>query len=208
MPKAPGKEKAKPKAATATSPFKTRRTREPDAQASDTIEPPAEIAQAIDQFREFQEQAKHFEGEATVQKDIVMQFGQEMFTKRVLNGKTKSFKVLGEQSMVTFVVMDASAGLTEEEVEAFRERWGDDAADTLITNDLASIRFDAKVLEANFEAVVEALQVLPKSVFESLFKPMLMKATPGAVEAAKKYAKSAEELKEIVQQLKIKNYIR
>ncbi len=207
MPKAPGKEKPKTKSG-AASPFKTRRTREPEAQVSDTLEPSKDIKQAIDQFREFQEQAKHFEGEATVQKDIVLQYGQEEYAKRVLNGKNRSFKVLGDQSMVTFVVMDSSAGLTEEEVEAFRERWGDEAADELITNDLGSIRFDAKVLEANFDAVVEALQVLPKSVFEALFKPMLMKATPEAVEKAKAYAKSKDELKELIQQLKIKNYIR
>ncbi len=110
----------------------------------------------------------------------------------MLKGKTRSFKLLGDQSMVTYVVMDASAGLTEEEVESFKERWGDKAADDLIMRDLASIRFDGAVFEANYDAIVEALQSLPKDVLENLFKPMLMKAKPGAVEAGKKYAKSAE----------------
>lgn len=206
MAKGSGKEKAKPKAS--SGPFKTRRTREPEAQASDTLEAPDAVKQAIDQFREFQEQAKHFEGEATVQKDIVLEYTQEEYAKRVLNGKNRSFKVLGDESMVTFVVMDSSAGLTEEEAEAFAERWGEEAKEELITNDLGSIRFDPKVLEANFEAVVEALKKLPPKVADALFKPMLMKAAPGAVEKAKKYAKSADELKELVQQLKIKNYIR
>ena len=45
-------------------------------------------------------------------------------------------------------------------------------------------------------------------VLENLFKPMLMKAKPGAVEAAKRYAKSPEDMREIIKQLKIKNYIR
>jgi hypothetical protein len=203
MPKTPAKPKNK-----GADPFKTRKTREPAPQAGDTITPPEEVAQAIDAFRECQEQAKHFEGEATVHKDQIMEYSQSEYCKRVFGGMNRSFKVLGEQSMVTFVAMDASAGLTEEEVTAFAERWGEKAADDLITRDFASIRFDGEVLEANYDAVVEALKALPDDVLENLFKPMLMKAKQGAVEKAKKYAKNADELKELIQQLKIRNYIR
>lgn len=201
--------KAPPKGSKKSSQiFKTRRSREPEAQADDTLTPPKPVAEAIDFFREAQEQAKHFEGEATVQKDIILDYSQREFTKRVLKGKIRSFKILGETSMVTYVVMDASAGLTEEEVEAFSERWGEKAAEELITRDFASIRFDGEVLEANYEAVEEALSRLPKDILESLFKPMLMKAKSGAVEKAKSYAKNADELKQLIEQLKIKNYIR
>ena len=188
--------------------FKTRKTREPEVDEGDTLTPPAEIARAIDEFRDAQEQAKHFEAEATIHKDMVNDYSRREYAKRVVKGKNRSFKVLGEQSMVTYVVMDASAGLTEDDVEAFQERWGAKAADELITRDFASIRFDGGVLEANYDAVVKALQVLPKDILENLFKPMLLKAQPGAVEAAKKYAKTPEELIELIQQLKIRNYIR
>lgn len=200
--------KAEKKGAPKGSFFKTRKTREPEAEAGDTITPPAEIAQAIDAFRDAQEQAKHFEGEATVQKDAINDYSIKEFAKRVIKGKGRSFKLLGDQSMVTYVVMDASAGLTDEEVESFRDRWGDDAAEDLITRDFASIRFDGEVLAANYDAVVEALKTLPDDIQENLFKPMLMKAKTGSVERAKKYAKSAEELRELIQQLKIRNYIR
>ena len=57
-------------------------------------------------------------------------------------------------------------------------------------------------------AVVEALQALPEDVLENLFKPMLMKARPGAAEAAKGYAKKPAELLEMLKSLRIKNYIR
>jgi|GEM_PF-3013420 len=201
MAKAPSKAKK-------TDPFKTRKTREPKQEAGDVLTPPSDVAHAVDQFREFQEQAKHFEGEATVQKDIILDYGQGEYVKRVLKGMNRSFKVMGDQSMVTFVAMDTSSGLTEEEVEAFTEKWGEKAAEDLITRDLGSIRFDAEVLEANYDAVVEALKVLPDDVIENLFKPMLMKAKSGAVERAKKYAKGAEELRELVGQLKIRTYIR
>jgi hypothetical protein len=123
MPKAKKAEK-KPAAAKKDF-FKTRKTRETQEEAGDTITPPQEIADAIDAFRDAQEQAKHFEGEMTVQKDAINEYSLKEFSKRVLKGKNKSFKLMGEQSMVTYVVMDASAGITEEEVEAFKERWCD-----------------------------------------------------------------------------------
>lgn len=188
--------------------FKTRKSREEQQVVGDTLTPPEEVAQAIDAFRDAQEQMKHFEGEATVQKDTVLDYSLKEFAKRVLKGKNKSFKLMGEQSMVTYVVMDTSAGLTEDDVEAFKEEWGDEAAEDLITKDFASIRFDGEVLEANYDAVVDALSALPKDVLENLFKPMLLKAKPGAVERAKKYAKTVDELREMIQQLKIRNYIR
>ena len=202
MPKAAKKESKK------VDPFKTRKTKTPETTDSDTITPPEEVAAAIDNFRDCQDQAKHFEGEATIQKDTIMRYSTEEFTKRVFNGMNRSFKILGAETMVTYVVMDASAGLSEEDAEAVKERWGHKAAEELITKDLASIRFNAEVFEANYEAVVGALQSLPANILDNLFKPGLMKAKPGAVEAAKRFAKTPEELQELLKQLKIKNYIR
>jgi hypothetical protein len=203
MAKASSKDKSKK-----ADPFKVRKTREPAQQAGDTLTPPAEVAKAIDDFRAAQEQAKHFEGEATIHKDQVLEYAQKEYTKRLQGGMNRSFKILGEESMVTYVVMDSSAGITEDEKEEFAKQWGEDAAEDLLTRDLASIRFDAEVFEANYEAVVEALQRLPEEVFERLFKPGLMKAVPGASEKAKKYAKTQGDLREILRQLKMKNYIR
>jgi len=189
-------------------PFKARKTRVVETKIEDTITPPAEIARAIDAFRECQEQAKHFEGEATVHKDAILDFSEGEYVKRALAGMNRSFKVLGDQSMVTYVVSDFSAGLTEEEMEEFAKKWGEKAADDLITRDFGSIRFDADVLEANYDEVVKALQVLPNEVLENLFKPMLMRAKPGAVEIAKRYAKTPKEFRGLLKQLKMKNYIK
>jgi hypothetical protein len=115
---------------------------------------------------------------------------------------------MGDETMVTYVVMDAIAGLSEEDTEEFARNFGRKAAEDLIVRDYGSIRFNAEVLEAHYDEVVEALQVLPEEVLENLFKPMLMKARPGAAEAAKEYAKKPDELLEILKALKIKNYIR
>lgn len=189
-------------------PFKTKKSKAETSHAGDTISPPKEVAEAIDAFRECQDQAKHFEGEATIHKNVVLNFSEEEYVKRLLTGKNTSFKVLGEETMVTYVVMDASAGLTEEDVEEFAKNWGKEAAEELIVRDFSSIKFDAKVLEENYDAVVNALQTLPPEILENLFKPMLMKARPGAAEAAKRYAKKPDDLLEILKSLKIKNYIR
>ncbi|HTL11906.1 MAG TPA: hypothetical protein VL588_05435 [Bdellovibrionota bacterium] len=200
------KEKEKDKGK--VSPFKTRKSKVETTQSSDTLTPPQEVAQAIDAFREAQEQAKHFEGEATIHKDVILNYSEREYSKRLLKGMNDSFKILGEETMVTYVVMDAGAGLTEEDTEDFAKRWGKAAAEELIVRDYASIRFDGKVLEAHYDAVVAALQSLPEDVLENLFKPMLMKARPGAAEAAKRYAKNPDDLRELLKQLRIKNYIR
>lgn len=196
------------KAAKKVDPFKTRKTKTEDQSLGDTITPPQEIAEAIDAFRESQDQAKHFEGEATIHKNAILGFGESEYVKRLLNGRNTSFKILGDETMVTYVVMDSSAGLSEDDVEEFARNFGRKAAEDLIVRDFSSIKFDAKVLEANYDAVVSALQTLPNEVLENLFKPMLMKARPGAAEAAKAYAKKPDELLEMLKALKIKNYIR
>lgn len=196
------------KASKKTDPFKTRKTKTEAKPAGDTLTPPAEISEAIDAFREAQDQAKHFEGEATIHKNTILAYSEEEYVKRLINGKNKSFKVLGDETMVTYVVMDSSAGLSDEDVEEFTKNFGKEAAEDLIVRDFSSIKFDPKVLEANYDAVVEALQTLPEDVLENLFKPMLMKARPGAAEGAKAYTKKPDELLEMLKALKIKNYIR
>jgi hypothetical protein len=201
---------AKPKTAEAkkVDPFKTRKTKEVDTKVDDTITPPKAVAEAIDEFRNAQDQAKHFEGEMTIHKEAVLKFAQKEYAKRLLNGLRSSFKILGNESMVTYITTVSSAGLTDDDLASIEERWGKKAAEELVVRDYASIRFDPQVLEANYDQIVEALQTLPEDILENLFKPMLMKASPQAVEMAKKYAKDAEEVDELLQQLKIKNYIK
>lgn len=199
---------AKGKSTKKIDPFKTRKTKTEESNASDTLSPPKEVAEAIDAFRECQDQAKHFEGEATIHKNTILSFSEEEYVKRLLSGKNASFKVLGDETMVTYVVMDSSAGLSEEDAEEFAKNFGREAAEDLIVRDYSSVKFDAKVLEANYEAVVAALQTLPDEVLENLFKPMLMKARSGAAEGAKHYAKKPEDLLEMLKALRIKNYIR
>lgn len=189
-------------------PFKVKKSKTQPAKETDTVTPPADVAEAIDRFRECQDQARHFEGEATIYKDKVQAFCQSEYVKRLQNGIGGSFKILGDETMVTYVITDSSAGLSEEDVQTFAEKWGEEAAEELITRDYQSIRFDPAVLEANYDEVVQALQALRPEVLGNLFKPMLMKAQSGAVQTAKRFAKSPEQLQEMIKDLKIKNYIK
>ncbi|MFK7824609.1 MAG: hypothetical protein AB8G05_10650 [Oligoflexales bacterium] len=189
-------------------PFKTRKTKSKATAGAEPLSPPDEIMEAIDSFREKQEQAKHFEGEATIYKDSVLNYCQAEYSKKAVSGQTSSFKVLGAESMVHYVVQNSSAGLTEEELHEFEGRWGENAASELINKDFSSIKFDPKVLEQHYDQIVDALQVLPEEILDNLFKPMLMKAAPGALEKLTQFTKTPEEFLELMKQLKIKNYIK
>ncbi len=189
-------------------PFKIKKNKDPQASVMDTLSPDKDVQEAIDQYRECQEQAKHYEGEATVYKDKILNYSIQEYCKRSFHGKEKSFKILGHESIVSYVVQDSSAGLTDDDVQDFIQRWGNAAAEDLIIRDYSSLRFDAKILEAHYDEVLGALQTLPVHILENLFKPMLMKASDHAVEKSRKYVKNPKDLVEMIRQLRIKNYIK
>lgn len=210
----PAKAEAKPArptktaAAAKTDPFKTKKSTAPVKQAENVLTPPTDVAEAVDAFRSAQDQAKFFEGEATVHKNTVLDYASTEYARRLFAGEDGGFKVQGIETMAMYVVQDASAGLSEEDVEEFATRWGRKAAEELIVRDFGSIRFNEAVLEANYEAVVAALQTLPPDVLDNLFKPMAMKARGGAAQAARRHVKGADELHEILRHLKLRQYVR
>ncbi len=195
------------KTAAGTDPFKTRKSAAAP-KADDIIMPPPDVAEAISAFRQASDQAKYFDGEATVHKNQVLDYARTEYVKRVLAGNKSGFKLQGDDALVMYVVQDSSAGFSDEELAEFAERWGEDAADELIVRDFASIRFNDKVLEAHYDEVVAALQSLPAEILDNLFKPMLMKARTGALDLARRYAKNSTELENLMRDLKIKNYIK
>lgn len=190
-------------------PFKTKRSSAPAAkQAENVITPPPEVSEAVDAFRSALDQAKYYEGEASVHKNTILNFASEEYAKRLFTGDGSGFKIQGLETMAMYVVQDASAGISEEDLEEFAERWGEKAAEDLIVRDFASIRFNEAVLEANYDAVVKALQVLPPEVLDNLFKPMAMRARPGAADLARRHVRKAEDLRDILRHLKLRHYIR
>jgi hypothetical protein len=208
---ATSKRKASGSAAAKTTgkgPFKTKRSTETVKHAENVLTPPPEVAEAVDAFRTAQDQAKYYEGEATVHKNTVSAYAAEEYAKRLYSGDDSGFKVQGVETMAMYVVQDSSAGLSEEDADDFAKRWGQKAAEELITRDFGSIRFNETVLEANYDAVVKALEKLPAEVLENLFKPMALKARKHAAQNARKHVKNATELREILRHLKLKQYVR
>jgi hypothetical protein len=194
--------------APAINPFKVRSSSDKGSRKSDAVDVPFEVAQAIDGFREAMEQSKHFAGEAEVHKEAVLSFARGQYARRAMAGSTEGFKLLGDQSMVTYVVADNASGLSQEEVDAIAAEFGGEAVDQLVGLDYASIRFEPEVLEQNYDAVISALQALPPEVLERLFKPALQKARKGAVESARRVAKDAGGLARLLGMLKVTNYIK
>ncbi len=190
------------------SPFKTKKSTAPIKQQDNILTPPPEVAEAVDAFRTAQDQAKFYEGEATVHKNTVVDYATTQFAHRLFQGESSGFKIQGNESMTMFVVQDAGSGLSEEDVEEFTSKWGKQAAEELIVRDYGSIRFNESVLEANYEAVVAALETLEPEILENLFKPMSLKAKKGSIEAARRHVKNKEELREILSHLKIRQYVR
>src|SRR5690349_5304912 len=87
-------------------PFRTRSTKVEVVRSTDALTPPAAVARAVDLFREAQDQLKHYEGEVSIHKEVVASYGEEEHARRLLHGTNRSFRVLGEESAATFVVVD------------------------------------------------------------------------------------------------------
>lgn len=201
-------QKANPVGSQKKSPFKTKKSTVATKQADNIITPPAIVAEAVDAFRNAVDQAKFHEGEATVHKNTVMEFAAQEFSRRLYHGDTQGFKIQGNEFLAMYVVQDAGAGLSEEDVDQFRERWGDEAAQDLIVRDFASIRFNESILETHYDEVVAALQTLPEEILDHLFRPMALKVRKGALERVRKFAKNKEELQEMMRDLKFRHYVR
>ena len=119
-----------------------------------------------------------------------------------------NIKLNGSESSATYIVQNYSSGLTEEEVTEISEVFDDEVVDALIEVDYASLKFDPETLTENYDAILGALQTLDNSILATLFKPMFKKAVPNALQKATKYAKNEDELAQLIDLLKIKNYIR
>lgn len=193
-------------------PFRIKQTHNTSARTPpDVVTPPEAVASAVDAFRAAADQAKHIEGEATVYKNLVFEFGKGEYAKRAMHGKTASFKILGKEEVVMFISADKGSGLTEEDVATLAAELGPDGeakAASLVTKDYSSIRFNPDVLEKHYEAVVEALQTLPPEVLENLFLPGAMVAVKGAGEMLRAHAKDAAHYERLLDLAKITLYIK
>lgn len=200
---------AKAAAKATVNPFKVKATKTPAAGGkTDAVTPPSNIAAAVDEFRRLQDQAKHFEGQATVHKDAIGEWARDEYAKRAMGGDPDSFKILGDESTATFVTSETGSGLTEEHLEELQKEVSAADAEKLVKVDYGSIRLDAETLEKNYDAVVAALQALPPEVLESLFKPATKVAVKGALGLARGIAKDADHLGRIMKALRLKNYIK
>lgn len=190
-------------------PFKTQKTKVPTSKSkTEIVEVPKNIAIAIDKFRDAIEKAKNYEGEATVYKQEITDFAKKEYTKRFFKGKNKNFKLFGNESSVMYIVMDSGAHLNPYEIEQLRKDYGDDFINELTEQSFNTVKFNQETLEKHYEQIVEALQVLPEEILENLFMPVPIKAVKGALNRSLKYLNTENEFEQVINNLKIKNYIK
>lgn len=190
------------------SPFTTKKSSTSKSKVQTATDTPPAVAEAVDAFKNLKDQIKHLEGQSAIHKDTIMEFAGKEFVKRWMVGHDESsMKVLGKSNThVNYTLMDKSGAITEEEKEEIAKRFGEETADALCVPDFSTLRFDAEVLAANYDAVLGALSALPEDVLNSLFKPMTLKAAPRA--EIRQHASSADELGDLLKALKITSYIK
>ena len=120
---APKKKPSAPKSQKKSDPFKVRKNTAP-SKADDIVTPPSEVSEAINAFRQAIDQAKFFEGEATVYKNTIVDYARSEYSKRFFNGHKSGFKLQGSDAMIMYVIQDSSAGFSDEDVAEFADRWG------------------------------------------------------------------------------------
>lgn len=185
-------------------PFKKTRKTATSASKKPEIETPFEVCQAITEFKEIKEEISGLEGQLTGIKGTIMAFGKDEFVRQCSNGNFSGFKLLGNDCHVSYVAQDRSKGMSDEQVETIAEVYGDDVAGNIIVEDLASLKFNTAVLEANYDAVVKALQTLPAAVMENLFKPMTQKAVPVRL----LYKETGEKFRDALDDLGMTHYVK
>jgi hypothetical protein len=188
-------------------PFKIKKTRNKDD--IESIKPPPEVAVAVDRFNASHELVRHHMSELSVQREIIMNYALDTHSQRLTDeDKNRSFKILGVEKTVTFVAVDGSGQITGDELAEFQTEWGKAAAKTLIVKDWNNVRVNGEVLVKNFDVIMKVLEKLPPKILQNLFWPISLKAVKGAVDKAKPWAKSSDKMRRIIEQLKLRNYIK
>jgi hypothetical protein len=191
------------------NPFKVRETPSVAKGKEPPVIPPADISIHVDEFCENSRQATHFAGEVASHKLPILDFCRFKFAERAMTGKCeKSFKLAGDIDQVTFIHEDRGSNLTDDDVADLIDEVGEEAAEKMLKIDIGSFRFNIAALEANFDAVVKALQVLPAEVLETLITPGSVTMRSGAYQDAKEIAETPVQLARIAEILKIRSYIK
>jgi len=174
------------------------------------INPPTEIKFSVDEYKKLDGQIKVLEGEKAGHKSILEAFARDTYATRQVAEKSGNFAILGDSSHVTYIVQDASGGMTQVEYDEFASQHGKKAAESLLALNKASVKFDVKTLEEPgvMQQVVDALNTLPPDLLERLFTPAYYGVVEDVTIKARKFAKDAKQYQQIMSDLKVKAYIR
>lgn len=168
------------------------------------------VKAAVDQYKHLAAEIKRLEGEQSAHKAVLSTYGRQIFAERQTKEISGNFHIQGEAESVTYIYQNSNSALGEEAYAAFVASHGEEAAETLLALDAASVRFNAEVLTEDgvMEKVVNALQVLPKELLDRLFTGAGYAVKDEVFIKAREFAKTPAEYQAIMNDLRVKNYVK
>jgi len=168
-------------------------------------------AEAVDEYHRLQSEIKMLEGQQEAFKHEVLDEAKAVFATRLFDGQKGNIKILGKTESVTFITQNSGSMLTEEDLAIAAEKFSKKTIAALTEPDLGSLKFNPEFIgsESMQKRLFEALgKTFNKAELEEMFLPIGHKVKSDTVEQAVKYVKSASELADLYQTLKLKAYIK
>lgn len=170
----------------------------------------AKCKEDIDAFVDLKEKIKALEGELTLHQANILVEAKATYAERALIGKDENIRLQGENSNVLYIVQDKSSAFSQDDFQAFSEKWGKKVAENLLQLDFSTFRINPEVMKdpAKAAKVKAGLAKLQDEIGESVLLPGSYKACEDAVKEAAKAVKSADKLEELIDDLKIVKFVR
>lgn len=171
------------------------------------LEVPDDLKSMVDEFAALTAQSRELTVKLEALKSRLHAHCRQEFVGRLLAGETGGFRILGTTGRATFVVRGPGATLSQSERTALESRFGANIGTALLRRDLSSFRFNAAVLEANYDAVVAALNTLPREIVSSLVVPGGYRAVDDAASRVREHVQDSTAALELLTGLRLTTFV-
>ncbi len=188
-----------------------KKTSESSKSSLTSIQASDPIASSVDEYARIQAEIKHLEGERDSYKKPITDEGKAKYAERMMSGQLGNIKLIGNEHMVTFIAQNSSSQLTESDIQNAEEKFGKKVITDLVTVDLSSLKFNPdfvgnEAVQAKIFASLE--KAFKPEELAAMFLPVSSKVVDNVLERATNHVKTAANLVELYDALKIKCYIK
>lgn len=174
----------------------------------ETVATPANIRIAVDEFVKYSQEMKRLEAEQGQSKKLVNDYCFETYTKRMMTGSFANFRLAGDETTALYIVMDKSSSIAPDDYDKFELKHGIKAAEELLVQDLASFRINPEAMALAGDRIREVFSQLSTEIGVKVLQKGSFKTTDDAALKARSYAKTPDELAELIIDMKITKYVR